>query len=60
LVRVLRGDEVLADTSVASLRRFQDDVRDVQTGFECGVVLEGFSDFQQGDVLELYHRERET
>ncbi len=60
LVHVFRGDEVLADTSVASLRRFQDDVRDVQAGFECGVVLEGFSDFQQGDVLELYHRERET
>jgi translation initiation factor IF-2 len=60
LVRVLRGDEVLADTKIASLRRFQDDVRDVQAGFECGIVLEGFSEFQQGDVLELYRRERET
>jgi translation initiation factor IF-2 len=60
LVRVLRSDEVLADTKIASLRRFQDDVRDVQAGFECGVVLEGFSEFQQGDVLELYRRERET
>ncbi len=60
LVRVLRGEEQLADTKVESLRRFQEDVRDVQTGFECGVTVEDFHDFQEGDVLELYRRERET
>jgi hypothetical protein len=40
-----------------SLRRFTEDVRDVQTGYECGIALEGFDDFQEGDVFEFYHRE---
>jgi translation initiation factor IF-2 len=57
LVRVLRGEQVLADTRLASLRRFTDDVRDVQAGYECGIVVEGFEDFQEGDNLEFYHRE---
>jgi translation initiation factor IF-2 len=60
LVRVLRDEQPLADTKVTSLRRFQDDVREVQTGFECGIALEGFDAFQEGDILELYRRERET
>jgi translation initiation factor IF-2 len=57
LVRVHREEQVLADTKVDSLRRFTDDVREVQTGYECGIGLEGFEDFQEGDVLESYHRE---
>jgi len=57
LVRVLRGEQALAETRLASLRRFTDDVRDVQAGYECGIVLEGFEDFQEGDVLEFYHPE---
>jgi translation initiation factor IF-2 len=60
LVRVMRGDEVLIDGRIGSLRRFQEDVRDVQQGFECGVMVEGFEQFQQGDTLEFYRRERET
>ncbi len=60
LARVLRGDQVVADTKIASLRRFQEDVRDVQTGFECGVILDDFSDFQEGDALEFYRRELST
>jgi translation initiation factor IF-2 len=59
LARVLRGEEELADTKVASLRRFQEDVREVQTGFECGVSLENFNAFQEGDVIEFYRRERQ-
>ena len=58
-VRVLRGEEQLADTKVESLRRFQEDVREVQTGFECGITVEDFSDFQEGDVLEFYHVEQQ-
>ncbi len=50
--------KVVADTKVASLRRFQEDVREVQTGFECGILLEDFVGFQVGDVLEFYHVER--
>jgi translation initiation factor IF-2 len=57
LVRVLRDEQVLAETRVDSLRRFAEDVRDVQAGYECGIGLEGFDAFEEGDVLELYHRE---
>jgi translation initiation factor IF-2 len=57
--RVFRGEEQLADTHVASLRRFEKDVREVRTGFECGVGLEGFEDFAVGDVIEFYVQERQ-
>lgn len=60
LVRVQRGDQVLADTKIAALRRFQEDAREVQTGFECGITLDDFTDFQEGDVLEFYRRELST
>jgi translation initiation factor IF-2 len=58
LARVLRGEEAITESRVDSLRRFQEDVREVQAGMECGIGLEGFGDFQEGDVLELYRRER--
>jgi translation initiation factor IF-2 len=57
--RVFRGEEQLTDTHVASLRRFEKDVREVRTGFECGVGLEGFKDFAVGDVIEFYVKERQ-
>ena len=57
-IRVLRGDEEMADVACGGLRRFRDDVREVQQGFECGVVLDGFGDFAEGDLLEFYHRQR--
>ncbi|MCY3646115.1 MAG: translation initiation factor IF-2 [Chloroflexi bacterium] len=57
-VRVLRNGEEVADTSCGGLRRFQDDVREVQQGFECGIVLERFDAFEEGDVLEFYHQQR--
>jgi translation initiation factor IF-2 len=60
MVHVLRGGEVVADTKIDSLRRFQEDVREVQQNFECGVMLEGFNDLQTGDVLESYRRERQS
>ncbi len=56
-VRVLRNGTVVFDGAVASLRRFKDDVREVAAGYECGVALEGFNDFHEGDVLEFHHRE---
>jgi translation initiation factor IF-2 len=58
LVRVTRGGEVIAESTFSSLRRFKDDVREVQAGYECGITLTGFDAFQEGDVLEFYHRER--
>jgi translation initiation factor IF-2 len=55
-VRVLRKNKILADTSVISMRRFKDDVKEVATGFECGIGLKDFNDFQTGDVLEFYQK----
>ncbi len=55
--RVLRGGVVVHDGPIASLKRFKDDVREVAAGYECGLGLENFSDFQIGDLLEFYHTE---
>jgi translation initiation factor IF-2 len=57
-VRINRGDKVIADVTVNSLRRFKDNVREVATGYECGVGLNNFNDFQVGDILEFYHKEK--
>ena len=57
-VQVLRGGQEVADTTCSGLRRFTDDVREVQQGFECGIVLERFDDYQEGDILEFYHQQR--
>jgi translation initiation factor IF-2 len=59
LARVLRNGEFLADTKIASLRHFQNDVREVQNGQECGIILEAFDSFEPGDIIELYRRERQ-
>jgi len=58
--RIKRGKEVLRTSRVSSLRRFQEDAREVQAGLECGVGVEGFSDFQEGDIIEAYHTETEA
>lgn len=57
-VRVLRNGTVMQEGAVKALKRFKDDVRDVAAGYECGLTLEGFNDFQVGDSLEFYHKER--
>ena len=53
-VRLVRDGTVVYDGRIASLRRFKDDVREVQEGFECGIVLENFADIKEEDVLEAY------
>jgi translation initiation factor IF-2 len=53
-VRLVREGTVIFDTTIASLRRFNDDVREVTSGFECGIVLTNFQDLRVGDVLETY------
>jgi translation initiation factor IF-2 len=53
-VRVVRDGTVIYDTTIESLRRFNDDVREVTSGFECGIVLTNFQDLREGDVLETY------
>ncbi len=52
--RVVREGTVIQDTSIGSLRRFNEDVREVTAGFECGIVLINFQDLRVGDVLETY------
>jgi translation initiation factor IF-2 len=58
--RVLRQDEAIHTSRVSSLRRFQEDVKEVQAGYECGVGIEGFQDFQEDDVIELYSQQRKS
>ncbi|WP_341729877.1 translation initiation factor IF-2 [Brooklawnia sp.] len=52
--RLLRDGVVVAETSIASLRREKDDVTEVREGFECGLTLANYSDIQTGDVIETY------
>jgi translation initiation factor IF-2 len=53
-VRVVRDGTVIYETSIAQLKRFKDDAREVSEGFECGILLDGFNDVKEGDVLECY------
>jgi translation initiation factor IF-2 len=53
-VRLVRDGTIIYDGEVASLRRFNDDVREVAAGFECGIVLRDFQDVKEGDELEVY------
>ena len=55
--RVLRSGVVLHEGGIDSLKRFKDDVREVQAGYECGLTLADFNDIQVGDQIEFYHRE---
>ena len=57
-VRVLRDGQLISTNGVSSLKRFKDDAREVTAGFECGVALEGFVDFEEGDTLEVFHIEQ--
>ncbi len=56
--RILRKDEKVWDGKIASLRRGKDDVREVASGYECGIILEDYSDFEVGDIIEAYAQER--
>jgi translation initiation factor IF-2 len=53
-VRVVREGTVIYDTTIASLRRFNEDAREVSAGYECGIVLTNFQDLKEGDILETY------
>jgi translation initiation factor IF-2 len=53
-VRVIRDGPVIYTTTIAQLKRFKDDVREVAEGFECGILLDGFNDVKEGDVLEVF------
>ncbi len=53
-VRISRAEEQIFEGDLASLKRFKDDVKEVKTGFECGLVIEGFSDVEVDDIIEAY------
>ena len=56
--RIRRDNEVVAESVVSSLRRFKDDVKEVAAGYECGVGIKDFNDFQVGDILEFFSRQK--
>ena len=57
-VRVTREGENIMQTTISSLRHFRDEVNEMNAGTECGIILQGFNDFQTGDILEVYRQER--
>ena len=58
--RILRGGKKVSEGKIASLKRFKDDVREVEKGLECGLVVEGATGLQVGDLVECYTKETRT
>ena len=54
LVNLLRDNQVIFEGKIANLKRYKDDVREIAEGFECGISLAGFDDYQEGDLIEAY------
>ncbi|MBI5599509.1 MAG: translation initiation factor IF-2 [Deltaproteobacteria bacterium] len=59
-VRLIRDNVVVYDGKVSSLKRFKEDAREVQAGYECGVSIEGYNDIKAGDVIEAYELKEEA
>jgi len=57
-VRVLRNSELISESVINSLRRFKDDAREVTTGYECGIGIRDFNEFEVGDILEFFRIEK--
>ncbi len=57
-VRVLRDGQTIAEGNIGSLRHFRDEVNEVNAGTECGIVVPGFNDYEEGDVIETHREER--
>jgi translation initiation factor IF-2 len=57
-VRLIRDNVVIFESAVGSLRRFKDDVSEVQQGYECGLTIERFSNYKVGDVIEAFVNEK--
>src|SRR5215210_2155257 len=53
-VRLFRDGALIYETTIAQLKRFKDDAREVSEGFECGILLDGFNDLREGDIFEIY------
>jgi translation initiation factor IF-2 len=57
-IRLLRDNVVIHEGELSSLKRFKEDVREVTSGYECGLVVESFTDVQIGDNMEFYRTEK--
>ena len=55
--RVIRNNQVVYDGKINSLKRFKDDVKEVNEGFECGIVIDGFKELREMDIIESYGEE---
>ncbi|MCL5991767.1 MAG: translation initiation factor IF-2, partial [Bacteroidetes bacterium] len=53
-VRILREGLPVYNGTIHSLKRNKDDVKDVESGYECGITLDGFQDFEEGDTIQAY------
>ncbi|HEY8739561.1 MAG TPA: translation initiation factor IF-2 [Candidatus Dormibacteraeota bacterium] len=60
VAKIHRGKEMIGETRIASLRRFKDDVKEVAQGYECGIELEDFQGFAEGDIIESFILEQEN
>jgi translation initiation factor IF-2 len=58
LARVIRGGEIIHESSVSSLKHFKENVREMAAGFECGMGIEGFASFEVGDIIEAFKKEK--
>ena len=57
-VRIKRDGNIVHESTISSLRRFKEDTNEVRVGFECGISVVNFNDFEEGDTLEVYRREK--
>lgn len=57
LVRIVRDGSVIGEGKIAGLKRFKEDVKEVEKGYECGIMIDGFKNFEVGDIIEAYVKE---
>jgi translation initiation factor IF-2 len=55
----MRGGELLHESKVDTLKRFKDDVKEVRAGYECGINVEGYDDYEEGDTIECFSVEEQ-
>jgi translation initiation factor IF-2 len=58
MARIKRGGQVIKEDKIVSLKHFQEDVSEVKTGFECGLSFGNFNEYEVGDVIEAYKKEK--
>jgi translation initiation factor IF-2 len=59
IARLMRGGELVHESKIDTLKRFKDDVKEVRAGYECGINVEGFNDYEEGDIIECFDVEEQ-